>query len=66
MPLFSSAGFFFFKINFFKNYFRDTIRVSHGLDLGQDRRSVGPDLGPNCFQRLSAVKVAASKERVNK
>ena len=27
-----------------------TIRVSNSLDLDQDRRSVGPDLGPNCLQ----------------
>ena len=26
----------------------------NGLDTDQDRRSVGPDLGPNCLQRLSA------------
>ena len=27
--------------------------VSNGLDPGQDRHSVGSDLGPNCLQRLS-------------
>ena len=27
--------------------------MSNGLDPGQDRHSVGPDLGPNCLQRLS-------------
>ena len=33
--------------------------------LDQDGLSVGPDLGTNCLQRLSADhKVAASKERV--
>ena len=30
------------------------ISVSNGLDSDQDRRSVGPDLGPNCLQRLLA------------
>ena len=30
------------------------MRVSNGLDPDQDRRSVVPDLGPNCLQRLSA------------
>ena len=30
------------------------IRVSNGLDPDQDRRYVGPDLGPSCLQRLSA------------
>ena len=28
--------------------------VSISLDPDQDRLSVGPDLGPNCLQRLSA------------
>ena len=34
--------------------------MSNGLDLDKDRRSVGPDLGPNCLQRF-----ATCKERVN-
>ena len=39
--------------------------MSNGLDLDHDRHSVGPDLGPNCLQRLSADdKVAASKDGV--
>ena len=40
--------------------------MSNSLDPDQDRRFVGPDLGINCLQRLSAVttKVTASKERV--
>ena len=42
------------KMSFSKKCFRNTIRVSNGLDPDQDRHSVGPDLGPNCFQRLSA------------
>ena len=48
----------FFKINFFKKKFwkaiTGTIRVSHGLDPDQDGHYVGPDLGLNCWQRLSA------------
>ena len=44
----------FFKIKLFKNSFRNTIRVSNGLDPDQDRRYVGPELGPNCLQKLSA------------
>ena len=28
--------------------------MSNGLDQDQDRHSVGPDLGPNCLQMLSA------------
>ena len=31
-----------------------TIRVSKSLDPDQARHFVGPDLGPNCLQRLSA------------
>ena len=54
MILLSSADFFFFKIHFSKNSFRYTIRVSNGLDPDQDQHFVGPDLGPNCLQRLSA------------
>ena len=28
--------------------------MSNSLDLGQARHFVGPELGPNCLQRLSA------------
>ena len=30
------------------------MRVSNSLDPDQDQQNVGPDLGPNCLQRLSA------------
>ena len=30
------------------------IRVSYILEPDQDRHSIGPDLDPNCLQRLSA------------
>ena len=40
--------------------------MSNSLDSDQDHHYVGPDLGPNCLQWLSADnKVAASKERIN-
>ena len=59
----------FFKNGLFsKNSFKNTIRVSNCLDPDQDRQNVGPDLGPDCLQRLSAIDfffVAASMERVN-
>ena len=32
----------------------NTIRVSNCLDPDHDRHSVSPDIGPNCFKRLSA------------
>ena len=44
---------FLSKNNFFEYYFMNNIRVSNGLDPDQDRRCVGPDLGPNCLQILS-------------
>ena len=44
----------------------NTIRALNGLDPDQDQRSVGPDMGPNCLQRLSADdKSMACVERVN-
>ena len=46
--------FSFFKLSFSKKSFRNTIRVSNSLDPDQARHFVGPDLGPNCLQRLSA------------
>ena len=55
----------FFKIKLFQKILRNTIKVSFSLDPYQDQQnqhSVGPDLGPNCLQRFSAV--AVSKERV--
>ena len=36
-----------FKINSFKNSFRNTIRESKSLDPDQDQQNVGPDLGSN-------------------
>ena len=34
--------------------FFNTVRASNSLDPDQVRCFVGPDLGPNCLQRLSA------------
>ena len=46
--------------NFVKSSFQ-----SNSLDPDKDRRSVNPDLGPYCLQRLSVYKkVAAPKLRV--
>ena len=44
----------FFKICFSKKISRHSIRLSNGWDPDQVRRFVGPDLGLNCLQRLSA------------
>ena len=45
---------FFSKSTFSKNSFRNTFRVSSKLDTDQSRHFVGPDLGPNYLQRLTA------------
>ena len=42
-----------FRINFFKNIFQERYQ-SAKLYPDQDQCSVGPRLGPNCLQRLSA------------
>ena len=39
---------------FRKNSFRNTIRVLNSLDRDEARHFIGPDLGSNCFYRLSA------------
>ena len=45
----------FFQIqHFHKNSLRNTIRVPNSLDPDQAGHSIGPDLGPNCLQKLSA------------
>ena len=36
------------------NLIMTTIRVANNLDPDQARLFVGPDLGPNCLQKLSA------------
>ena len=45
---------FFSKLIISKNSFGNAIRASNSLDQDQARRDVGPDLGTNCLQRLSA------------
>ena len=55
MLLLTSAD-FFTNLTFSKSLkiFMKTIKVSNRLATDQDRHSVGPDLGPNCLQRLSS------------
>ena len=59
------AGLFFLTLlssaDFFQNYFfhkffsfRNTVSLSNGLDPDRDQHFVGPTLGPNRLQRLSA------------
>ena len=52
--LFLSSADFVSNYFFQKNSFKNSIRVASSLDPDQDGHSVGPDLGPNCLQRLSA------------
>ena len=60
---FLSSTDFFSKLAFSKISFRNTIRVSNSLDPDQVRRFVGPDLGLNCLQRLTADDI--SRQIVN-
>ena len=50
---FLSSVDFFFKLTFSKTSFRNNIIVSNSLDPDQAECFVGPDLDPNCLQRLS-------------
>ena len=43
------------KSTFSQKKIRNILRVSNDFDPDQDRQNVGPDLGPNRLQRLSAV-----------
>ena len=51
--LFSSSA-DFFQNQLFGNFFRDTIRVKNSFDPDLAQHFVGPDLGPNCLESLSA------------
>ena len=42
------------KLTFPIKSFRNTARVSNSLEPDQAQHVVGPDLAPNCLQRLSA------------
>ena len=51
----------FFKINFLKNYFRNTILVSNRLDPDQDRHFVEPDLVPTFFKGYEQTPLVGSE-----
>ena len=55
---------YFSKLTFSKNYFRITIRVSNSLDPDQAQHVVGPDLGPNCLQKLSADDTSRQRVKI--
>ena len=50
----------FFKIKVF-THTNLTIRVPNSLDPDQAQQIVGPYLGPNCFQKLSSMKLNTVK-----
>ena len=54
MLLLWSADFFNISFSIKKKKIRNAFRVSNSLNPDQDPHSVGPDLGPDCLQRLSA------------
>ena len=51
---FLSSADSFLKSTFSKNSVRNITTVSNSLNADQTGLLVGPDLGPNCFQGLSA------------
>ena len=63
-----NACFYCRLLTFFKSNFsqKRCTGVSNSLDPDQDRHFVGPDLGSNCLQRLSAdyKKFSAGMQRV--
>ena len=44
----------FFKINFFQQFLQEYHQSFKQFGSRSDMTFVGPDLGPNCLQRLSA------------
>ena len=56
----------FFKIKIFEKFFQENIiRVSRsGPTFGGPDQNVGPDLGPNCLQRLSADDTSRKRVKV--
>ena len=48
-----------------KNSFKNTNRVPNSLAPDQARQNVGPDLGPNCLQRLSADDTSRQNKGLN-
>ena len=62
MTFFSSAD--FFQKQLFRKLFQEYHQSANSLDPDQDRRCVGPVLGTNCLQRLSAD--GTSRQRVKR
>ena len=54
----------FFKIIFFKKFFQEHNQSIKRFGSRSGTHSVGPDLGPNCLQRLSADDTSCTYEPV--
>ena len=55
----------FSKSTFSKSSFKNAIRVSNSLNPNQAQHFVGPDMGPNCLQKLSAVNTSRQRVKFN-
>ena len=60
---FLSSADIFFNTNFFEKFFQEYHQSVKQFGSSQAPQNVGPDLGPNCLQRLSADDT--SRQRVN-
>ena len=62
----SSADFCFFVVLGELTFFEKKIfSMSNSLDPDQARHLVGPDLGPNCYQRISADDISRPIININ-
>ena len=61
MAFLSFADFF---NSLLKNYVKNTTRMSNSLDPDQVQLFIGPDLGPNCLQRLLADDTSTQRVQV--
>ena len=59
-----SSADFYSKSYFLKKKIRNTTRMSNSLDPDQSLHVVGPDLGPNCLQRLSVDHTSRQRVKV--
>ena len=63
--LFVVCEFFYTISTFLKNYFRKTIKEWNNLDPDQAKCFVGPDLGPDCLQWLSADDTSRQRVKID-
>ena len=63
---FLSCSDFFPNQLFSKNSFRNAIRVLNILDPDQVQHFIGPDLGPNCLQKVCKSSYLSSADNLSK